>query len=204
MMFIHILRHGSTLCGKTVPEDWPENHRWVSFEDPEALSKANCDGCLSGPKQPKNLEIERRFLVQLDKLSDNLPKGRLISQGYLSIDPVVRVRISGEKAWITIKGPGLIEREEFEYEIEWQDAEDMMKLCRHMIIKTRRQVKYGAHVWDVDEFHGPLQGLWVAEIELKSKYEGYEPPPWVGREVSDDRRFTNASLSRSDKIPVMS
>lgn len=202
-MIIHILRHGTTLCGlTTVPKDWPEGNRWVSYEDPENLSEVNCLECLAGPKPPKNLEIERRFLVQFDKLPEKLPEGRLISQGYLSIDPVVRVRISGNDAWITVKGPGLIQREEFEYEVPWQDAEKMLKLCRHYVTKTRRHITHGSHIWDIDEFHGPLQDLWVAEIELTTRYEGYEPPPWIGREVSDDRRFTNASLARASKIPT--
>ena len=201
-MMIHILRHGWTLCGMTtVPKDWPEGHRWVSFEDPENLPKANCLGCLAGPKPPKNLDVERRFLVQIDKLPNDLPSGRLISQGYLSIDPVVRVRISGDKAWIAVKGPGLVHREEFEYEVPWQDAEKMLDLCRHSVIKTRRQISHGNHTWDIDEFHGPLEGLWVARIELKTRYEGYEPPLWIGVEVSEDRRFTNASLARANQIP---
>lgn len=204
-MIIHILRHGATLCGITVmPKDWPEGHRWVSFEDPEGILQANCSECLAGPKPPKNLEIERRFLVKTEDLPDKFPSGRLISQGYLSIDPVVRIRVSGDKAWITVKGPGLIQREEFEYEVPWQDAEKMLALCRYSIIKTRRSILHGNHVWDVDEFHGPLQGLWVAEVELKTRYEGYEPPPWIGKEVSDDRRFTNASLARSLSIPKVS
>lgn len=200
-MVIHILRHGATLCGlTTLPKDWPAGHRWVSFEDAENLPEANCPGCLAGPKPPRNLEIERRFLVQTDKLGD-LPPGHLISQGYLSIDPVVRVRISGDKAWITVKGPGLVQREEFEYEVPWQEAESMLALCRAVVIKTRRKVRVGRHVWDLDEFHGPHQGLWVAEVELQSRYEGYEPPAWLGPEVSEDRRYTNASLARAGRAP---
>jgi adenylate cyclase len=198
---IHILRHGKTLCGIESGQ-WTTGEKWVSFEDAENIHKADCPKCKAGPKPPKNVEIERRFIVLTDKLPEPLPKGRLISQGYLSIDPVVRVRISENNAWITVKGPGMVEREEYEYQVPWQEAEKMLGLCRCSLIKTRRKLPYGQHTWDVDEFHGPLEGLWLAEVELSNKYEGYEPPPWINREVSDDRRYTNASLARAGKIPT--
>ena len=143
------------------------------------------------------LEIERKFLVT-GTAWKALATGVLTRQGYLStaVDRTVRVRIAGDRGFLTIKGRthGL-SRAEFEYAIPVEDAAAMLDLCEKPLIeKTRYRVPFGAHTWEVDEFHGANAGLVVAEVELESADEEPALPPWVGREVSRDARYYNANL----------
>ncbi len=145
-------------------------------------------------------EIERKFLVRGDFRRDASQSVR-IRQGYLCSVPerTVRVRIRGDKAYITVKGLGNatgVSRFEWEKEISVADAEELLKLCEPgMIDKTRYLVNAGAHTYEVDEFHGDNEGLVVAEIELNSENEEFFRPDWLGREVTGDRRYYNSSLS---------
>lgn len=144
-------------------------------------------------------EIERKFLVRDDSWREGVD-GRRIRQGYLSLDPdrTVRVRISDERAWLNIKGRTEgVRRLEFEYRIPVDDARALLPLCGDAVVdKTRYRVRHGAHTWEVDEFHGDNEGLRVAEIELAHEDEPFEQPPWVGREVSGETRYYNASLAQ--------
>ena len=147
------------------------------------------------------VEIERKFLVADDSWRDAADEGVRMSQGYLSRETgrTVRVRLAGGKAWLTIKGAAEgISRAEFEYEIPSADAKELLGLCEPSVIdKTRICVSYGQHVWEVDVFHGENEGLIVAEVELADESDQPELPPWIGGEVSDDRRYANSSLSRT-------
>ncbi|MGZ6971774.1 MAG: CYTH domain-containing protein, partial [Thermoanaerobaculia bacterium] len=143
-------------------------------------------------------EIERKFLVT-GTAWKALAAGVLTRQGYLSsaAERTVRVRIAGEKGFLTVKGVNRgVTRTEFEYPIPAVDAAAMLDdLCeRPLIEKTRYRIPFGAHVWEVDEFHGVNDGLVVAEVELASADEEPALPPWVGREVSRDARYFNANL----------
>ena len=144
------------------------------------------------------LEIERKFLVANDSWRDGSP-GVRISQGYLARDGerTVRIRIGGEKAWVTIKGRSVgISRQEFEYEIPVAEAGELLGLCLPSVIdKTRYEVFHAGHVWEVDVFHGDNEGLVVAEVELEDESISPELPPWVGAEVSDDARYFNSRLA---------
>ena len=144
-------------------------------------------------------EIERKFLVKKE-LWRPKDEGVAIAQGYLAADAAraVRVRLAGERACLTVKGPTKgIERLEFEYEIPPQDARAMLALCeRPWIEKRRYRERYGAHIWEIDCFSGENEGLIVAEIELARADEAFEAPPWLGEEVSEDSRYLNASLMR--------
>ncbi len=145
-------------------------------------------------------EIERKFLVKGDYKSKSY-KHYPIKQGYLSLSgvSVVRVRVKGEKAYITVKSSvvtGTIKRNEWEYEIPIEDAEEMLKLCNEgMIDKTRYLVKAGNHVFEVDEFYGDNEGLLIAEVELDSEDEQFEKPEWLGEEVTGNVRYYNSFLS---------
>ena len=149
-----------------------------------------------------SLEIERKFLVEGDYKQYATGSFR-ISQGYICSVPgrTVRVRIMDEKGYITIKGAareGGFSRFEWEMEIPLKDARDLMDLCdRGVIDKTRYHVPAGAHVFEVDEFHGDNAGLVVAEVELASEDEAFERPSWLGREVTGDRRYYNSCLLAS-------
>jgi adenylate cyclase len=143
-------------------------------------------------------EIERKFLVVGDGWK-KAPRVRAIAQGYLSTDPAsVRIRIQDAAATLTIKGEteGLV-RDEFEYPIPLADAEAMLRLCPEPpIVKKRHEIVHAGKLWQVDAFEGALAGLVVAEIELERADEVITLPDWVGREVTDDRRYRNSSLIR--------
>lgn len=151
-------------------------------------------------------EIERKFLVKGDFHSTVCGSTRIV-QGYICSAPgrTVRVRLSGEKGYLTIKGPACgsdgqvgISRFEWEKEISAEEAGSLMKLCEPGVIdKVRHLVKAGSHIWEVDEFHGDNEGLVVAEIELSSEDEEFERPDWLGPEVSSDRRYFNSSLIKN-------
>ena len=145
-------------------------------------------------------EIERKFLVKGNAWrTDN---GTLIRQGYLhnQIDGIVRVRVKGERAYLTIKGSTTgIMRLEFEYEIPLQEAIEMLdKLCQKPLIeKMRHEVQVGGFQWEIDEFLGENAGLVVAEIELEDENQEFPKPDWVGDEVSNDARYLNANLVKN-------
>ncbi len=145
-------------------------------------------------------EIERKFLVKGDYKSQSF-KNFPIKQGYLSLSgiSVIRVRVKGEKAFITVKSilaEGKIKRHEWEYEIPVEDAEEMLLLCENPIVeKIRYLVDYGDHIFEVDEFFGDNDGLVIAEIELEDEEEPFDRPDWLGDEVTGDVRYYNSFLS---------
>ena len=146
------------------------------------------------------VEIERKFLVTSDAFKSEAFAQNRIKQGYLSSVPerTVRVRIKGEKGFLTIKGisngSGL-SRFEWEKEILIDEAEKLLLLCEDGVIdKTRFEVKSGNHTVEIDEFYGENEGLIMAEIELKSETESFEKPIWLGEEVTNDKRYYNAYL----------
>lgn len=145
------------------------------------------------------LEIEHKYLVNLE-LWKPQTAGVLYRQGYLSSvkERVVRVRIAGDKAFLTVKGLTVgIERSEFEYSIPLEDAAAMLdRLCeRPLVEKTRYREAHGSRTWEIDVFHGENDGLVVAEIEVASADEAISLPPWAGAEVSSDPRYFNSNLA---------
>jgi adenylate cyclase len=144
-------------------------------------------------------EIERKFLVK-GEFRHLATKKIEILQAYLVIDPAktVRIRISDDKAYLTIKGRSAgfsFGRDEWEFQIPSSDANDMLKLCLPgKIIKTRHLVPSGAHIIEVDVFHDKNEGLVIAEIELDSESEKYEKPDWLGEEVTGNPAYYNANL----------
>ena len=146
------------------------------------------------------LEIERKYLIDLEKISP-LENGIRIKQGYLSTNKnaVVRVRVKNDKAYLTIKGSNSgIARLEFEYEIPLNEANEMLeKLCQKPVIdKTRYLINHENHTWEVDIFYGDNEGLVVAEVELSSEDEHINLPSWVKEEVSHDDRYFNSNLMK--------
>ena len=143
------------------------------------------------------IEIERKFLV----VGDGWRQGAGVSyaQGYLNRDPqrTVRVRIAGERAFLTVKGVSRgATRAEFEYEVPLADAAQMLELSDGPVVrKVRRLVEHAGSTWEVDEFEGENAGLVVAELELASEDQHFEKPDWLGREVTDDPRYYNSSLA---------
>lgn len=145
------------------------------------------------------IEIERKFLVTGDGWRGRGRSSRL-RQGYLqaSKERSVRVRLDGRAGTLTIKGParGAV-RAEFEYPIPARDAAALLALCPGPLIdKTRTRVRYAGRLWEIDEYAGENQGLIVAEVELPRADARVDLPPWVGREVTAEVRYLNASLLR--------
>lgn len=143
-------------------------------------------------------EIERKFLVKREKWQPG-GAGEFYRQGYLSTvkERVVRVRVAGDKGFLTIKGVlGRITRLEFEYAIPLKDAGIMLNtLCeRPLIEKYRHRVEYKGMVWEIDVFMGENEGLILAEVELESETQEIALPDWVGMEVSEDPRYYNMNL----------
>ena len=146
------------------------------------------------------VEIERKFLVHKDVWRAQ-GESVLLRQGYLSSNPdrVVRVRIEGNAASMTIKGRTTgATRGEWEYAIPVADAQALLEgLCeRPLIEKYRTRIVHEGMTWEVDEFLGDNAGLIVAEIELQSEGQAFSKPDWVGEEVTHDPRYFNANLIR--------
>ena len=142
-------------------------------------------------------EIERKFIVDPAKLPDDLI-GTDYQQGYLSINDsgVTRIRIINDKAVLTIKSKTVeISRDEFEYDIPYEDALRLINLSQGEVIhKTRSVIEYENKTWEVDEFHGKNKGLWLAEIELTDEKEDFIKPNWLMEEVSKDKKYYNSYL----------
>ncbi len=146
------------------------------------------------------IEIERKFLVVGDAWRQ--APAVAYAQGYLNRDKhrTVRVRIVQSQAWLTIKGANTgaagATRAEFEYPIPVADARELLALCDGPLVrKLRRVVVHAGAAWEVDEFEGDNAGLVVAEIELASEDAAFEPPPWLGAEVTHDVRYFNSNLA---------
>ncbi|MBD2512228.1 CYTH domain-containing protein [Nostoc muscorum FACHB-395] len=143
-------------------------------------------------------EIERKFLVKGDSWR-GLVEGSVYRQGYIATQDkaAVRIRIVGEKSYLTIKGPSIkYSRLEFEYPIPVEDAQEMLEaLCeRPFIEKIRYKIQSGGLIWEIDEFDGVNKGLILAEVELTDENQEIELPSWIGQEVSDDSRYFNSNL----------
>jgi len=150
-----------------------------------------------------SVEIERKFLVKNDGFKKESVREIRITQRYLSSVPerTVRVRIKGDKGFITIKGIGSdsgASRFEWEKEISAKDAKELFKICEQGIIdKTRYNVKSDKHTFEVDEFYGENEGLVVAEVELSSEDEKFDKPDWLGDEVTGDVKYFNSMLMKN-------
>ena len=143
-------------------------------------------------------EIERKYLVDTTTWTPQ-GSGTHFKQGYLNSqkERVVRVRIEGDRARLTIKGTSVgVTRSEFEYEIPLEDAQILLdSLCEQPLIdKHRHKEIHGGKTWEIDVFHGDNEGLVVAEIELATEDERFDAPAWAVREVSSDPRYFNSNL----------
>ncbi|WP_438966198.1 CYTH domain-containing protein [Flavobacterium sp.] len=152
------------------------------------------------------IEIERKFLVTSDAFLKQFKNKNRIVQGYLSSVPerTVRVRIKGNKGFLTIKGKSNksgLSRMEWEKEIDVNEAESLLEICESGVIdKIRYEVEFSNHIIEVDVFEGTNKGLILAEIELQSENESFEKPDWLGKEVTGDVKYYNAYLSKNSFI----
>lgn len=144
------------------------------------------------------VEIERKFLVN-EKLVPQAAQKIAMVQAYLHADPdrTIRVRIAGEKAFLTIKGRMVgFSRPEFEYEIPVADAREMMQMAVSFPVeKVRHIIYFDAKKWEVDFFEGENTGLVLAEIELPDENEPVRLPPWIKMEVTGQIQYHNSYLA---------
>jgi adenylate cyclase len=143
-------------------------------------------------------EIERKFLLQSDAWRASVARRQVMSQGYIASSEraSVRVRIAGDDARLNIKSGGLVaSRQEYEYPIPVDEARELLALCPGPLIeKTRHYVDVGGFEWEIDEFLGANAGLVVAELELDSEDQVFPRPAWLGKEVTQLRRYYNVCL----------
>lgn len=143
-------------------------------------------------------EIERKFLLKNENWKKEVSSQSSIKQGYLNSNPerTVRIRIRNNQGFLTIKSKnkGAV-RNEFEYEIPLEEAEELILLCEQPVIeKIRYLVPKNNHIWEIDIFEGANQGLEVAEIELSHENESFELPSWVDKDVTHETKYYNSQL----------
>ena len=147
-----------------------------------------------------SIEIERKFLITGNDWRQGA-RPSYCRQGYIFAEKkgIVRVRIIDQKGYLTIKSvPVGLKRHEYEYEIPIVDANSILdNLCENYIVEKKRyKLKYTDHFWEIDEFMGYNEGLILAEIELSDENESFERPPWIDKEVTQDPKYYNSSLSK--------
>lgn len=149
------------------------------------------------------IEIERKFLVVSHAFKEEAVERHRIVQGFLNTDPArtVRIRIMGDKAFLTVKGKGNksgLSRFEWEVQISVEEAEALFHLVEPGTIdKMRYTIKVGDHLFEVDEFFGENEGLLLAEVELSNEEEIFVRPSWLGAEVSGQKRYYNSQLGKN-------
>lgn len=145
-------------------------------------------------------EIERKFLVSGEGWRGDVESSAGLQQFYLvsAKDRSVRIRIKdGKEAKLTLKfGRQARMRDEFEYAIALAEAEEMRGFAVGRIIeKTRHLVRHKGYLYEIDVFAGALQGLVLAELETAEDVPDGDLPPWLGREVTGESAYYNASLA---------
>ena len=149
----------------------------------------------------EHIEVERKFLVKSEEYKSHAVSKTRIVQGFLNTHPerTVRVRLKGEKGYLTVKGNGNdtgTTRFEWETELSLAEATNLIDLCEPIILeKIRFEVPFGTHMYEVDEFLGENKGLVVAELELEHEDERFEKPNWLGPEITGEVRYYNSQLS---------
>lgn len=146
------------------------------------------------------MEIERKYLVrQLPQLECYEKKE--IAQGYLCINPVVRIRKSNEDYYLTYKGSGLMVREEYNLPLTKEAYEHLYPKADGIVIeKTRYLVPLdGGLTAELDVFEGELNGLVLVEVEFETveDAENFCPPDWFGEDVTNSSVYHNSNLSRN-------
>lgn len=157
-----------------------------------------------GTEPVMGVEIERKFLI--GDLPELVGSGDQIRQGYLPLaetGAVVRVRKRGTRRYLTVKSGRGLERNEYEEPITVQMFDALWPLTEgRRITKVRHQIEVTGATVEVDVFSGHLNGLMLAEVEFTDLESArrFVPPPWVGKEVTDDPAYTNRALSTSGNV----
>jgi CYTH domain-containing protein len=145
------------------------------------------------------MEVERKFLVG-DPPDLAGTDSDEIEQGYLAIgaEGEVRLRRKGEKLVITAKRGAGISRDEAEVELNREAFDRLWPLTEgRRLHKRRHLIPHGELAIELDVYEGELEGLRVAEVEFPTEDEArrFEPPDWLGDEVTGDERYLNETLA---------
>ena len=148
------------------------------------------------------VEIERKFLLASAAWRKDVISSVAMEQGYLCENgTTVRVRLAGEKAFLTLKGSASgFARTEYEYPVPPADARDMLdNMCVGTNVKKIRHIVDAGNglKWEIDEYLEDNFPLFTAEIELPAADTVFDIPVWLGKEVSGNPEYTNRALSRN-------
>jgi len=146
------------------------------------------------------MEIERKFLLEALPFDMSGYRALALRQGYISTQPTIRLRQQNDEYILTVKGAGAMVKEEFELPMTaaqfialWPKTEGAA------IAKTRYLIPLGAGLTaELDAYHDELEGRFTVEVEFPdmAAAEAFVPPAWFGREVTEDFRYSNSSLSK--------
>lgn len=145
------------------------------------------------------MEIERKFLVDESQIDYRSYPHKILKQGYLSTDPVVRVRKEDDEYYMTYKGKGLLAREEYNLPLNEASFEHLLaKADGNIISKTRYLIPYGKYMIELDVFDEPIKPLVLAEVEFPSleEAETFVAPKWFGEDVTQNPAYQNANMSK--------
>ena len=154
------------------------------------------------------MEIERKFTIR--QLPENLQEYpcRLIEQGYLSTEPVVRVRRDGDEYYMTYKGGGMMARVEYNLPLTADAYEHLIRKSDGIVIRKRRYVipipdERNLKI-ELDLFEGVYDGLIIAEVEFPDleTAQAYQPEDWFLEDVTNDPRYHNSFLSSEDRTAL--
>lgn len=145
------------------------------------------------------MEIERKFLI--DQAPDNLDSYSYhdLEQAYLCTSPVVRVRQEDDNYYMTYKGAGYIQREEYNLPLDKESYNHLKtKADGNIITKRRYLIPYDKYTIELDIFKGAFEGLIYAEVEFDTLEEAtsFTPPSWFGTDVTSNPEYTNSYLSK--------
>ena len=144
------------------------------------------------------MEIERKFKVKTMPDLNKYPK-KIIEQGYLNTDPVLRVRQEDDHYYMTYKSKGFIEREEYNLPLNKEAYEHLIQKADGIVIsKERYLIPYQKFTIELDVFKKDLDGLVIAEVEFETLDEAnaFNPPEWFGEDVTSDPAYSNSNLSK--------
>lgn len=149
--------------------------------------------------EDENMEIERKFLIkQLPKHLDTYPC-RHLEQGYLSTNPVVRIRKDNQKYELTYKGKGAMVREEYNLPLTQESYEHLKeKIDGRLIVKKRYEIPFEQYTIELDVFENDLAPLVLCEVEFPSEEEAnqFTPPDWFAEDVTFSKLYHNSFLSQ--------
>lgn len=144
-------------------------------------------------------EIERKFLTKEIPFALSEFPMHQISQSYLHLSPTIRIRQMDTQFFLTIKGKGLLSREEFELEISQEEYRELQKKAETPAVEKKRYFIPVEEelIAEVDIYEGVLTGLMTTEVEFSTeeKAKNFVPPHWFGKDVTADKRYKNTSLA---------